>query len=75
MRRAIFSNVVYYSLLTAITGAIVWAMVGPEQAGLYNNPLAVAGLALIGLGLCKSERDRRMSGLLAVQPGVEDKPR
>lgn len=59
--RRVFAQVFHGVLLTVITAAIVWAMVGPEEAGIYHNPLAVVGLGLIGLGLCKSHRDHRLA--------------
>lgn len=57
----ILPNLMHYTLLTVITAAIVFALVGPPQAGIYHNPLAVVGLGMIGLGLCKTHRDKLLA--------------
>ena len=70
MERALH-NLLHFSLLAVILAAIVWALVGSSQSGIYHNPLAVLGLGLIGLGLCKSQRERKAA--VALQKQVTDK--
>ena len=72
MRRTL-SNILHFSLLTAIITAVIWAMVGPDNAGIYHNPLAVVGLGLIGLGLCKSQRDAINAAQTPATVPVEDR--
>ena len=49
-------HLMHFGLLTLILTAIVYLLIVPQQAGVYHNPLAVVGLGLIGLGLCKMSR-------------------
>ncbi|MEX0887343.1 MAG: hypothetical protein WD009_12985 [Phycisphaeraceae bacterium] len=56
--------------MTSILNLVVWAIViavvlvaalHPQSGAIVDNPLACAGLGLIGLGFCVDARRRRLA--------------
>ena len=64
-------NLMHFGLLTLILTLIVYLLVAPQQAAIYHNPLAVIGLGMIGLGLCKMAREKSTSNVTTVRLEVE----
>jgi hypothetical protein len=54
-------NLLHNCLMSLVVLVAIFCMVAPGNGVLYHNPLAVIGLGLIGVGLCKQERDRRLA--------------
>ncbi|MCC6681231.1 MAG: hypothetical protein IT445_10070 [Phycisphaeraceae bacterium] len=50
-------RLMHFGLMTLILTVIVYLLLVPQQAAIYHNPLAVVGLGMIGLGLCKMARE------------------
>jgi hypothetical protein len=47
--------------LAALVGIILYASIWPGIGLVYHSPLAAFGLGLIGLGVCKEVRKRRLA--------------
>ena len=45
---------------TFVALVILFAAVNPESGVVYQNPIATAGVGMIGLGLCLEARKRRI---------------
>lgn len=50
-------RLMHFGLLTLILTVVIYLLLVPQQAAIYHNPLAVVGLGMIGLGLCKMARE------------------
>jgi hypothetical protein len=53
----VMRHLLHYILLAAILLLIVYAAIGSPNGALFHHPLAIVGVGLIGLGLCKRHRE------------------
>jgi hypothetical protein len=51
----------------AVSLVVVYAALAPDGGVLYQGPGAVIGVGLIGVGLCRAARERRLATAAATQ--------